>query len=73
GAEAEMTAYQDELVRAGVLLEAGSYALVQVRSREEALEWARRYPKPMGEGCPAEIEVRPLDAAEDLEQRAFPH
>ncbi|UZG46009.1 YciI family protein [Caldimonas thermodepolymerans] len=33
------------------------YALIQVRSREEALEWARRCPAPGGS---AEIEVRQL-------------
>lgn len=43
------------------------YTLIQVRSREEALEWARRFPNPMGEGRPAEIEVRPLYEAEHFE------
>lgn len=36
------------------------YTLIQVRSREEALEWTRRFPAPMGEGMEAEIEVRQL-------------
>jgi len=36
------------------------YTLIQVRSREEAMEWARRFPAPMGEGVDAEIEVRQL-------------
>ena len=36
------------------------YTLIQVRSRDEALEWARRYPNPVGEGMAAEIEVRRL-------------
>lgn len=44
------------------------YTLIQVRSREEALEWARRFPNPMGEGRPAEIEVRPLYELEDFER-----
>ena len=44
------------------------YTLIQVRSREEALEWARRYPNPMGEGRPAEIEVRALYEPEHFEQ-----
>jgi hypothetical protein len=36
------------------------YTLIQVRSRDEALEWTRRFPNPVGEGLSAEIEVRPL-------------
>lgn len=36
------------------------YTLIQVRSREEAMEWARRFPAPLGERVPAEIEVREL-------------
>jgi hypothetical protein len=42
------------------------YTLIQVSSREEALEWARRFPNPMGEGRPAEIEVRELYELEDF-------
>src|SRR5579859_2091173 len=34
------------------------YSLIQVKSREEALEWSRRYPNPAGEGAACEIEVR---------------
>jgi hypothetical protein len=37
------------------------YTLLQVKSREEAREWARRFPAPPGEGAGGEIEVRPLD------------
>ena len=36
------------------------YTLIQVRSRDEALEWARRHPAPMGEFEDGEIELRPL-------------
>ncbi|CAH0355658.1 YciI family protein [Aquabacterium sp. CECT 9606] len=36
------------------------YALIQVRSRAEALEWSRRFPAPAGEGMGAEIEARQL-------------
>jgi hypothetical protein len=43
------------------------YTLIQVRSREEALEWTRRFPNPVGEGKPAEIEVRQLYEMEDFE------
>ena len=102
---ARMTAYHEELARAGVLLDASGlqpsragwrvrweaggqrivdgpfaeskeliagYTLIQVRSREEALEWARRFPNPMGEGRPAEIEVRPLYEPEHFEQAGLP-
>jgi hypothetical protein len=36
------------------------YTLIQVRSREEAMEWARRFPNPAGRGNEAVIEVRQL-------------
>ena len=36
------------------------YTLIQVRSAEEALEWARRCPAPGGELADGEIELRPL-------------
>lgn len=36
------------------------YTLIQVRSREEALEWSRRFPNPAGQGKEAVIEVRQL-------------
>jgi hypothetical protein len=42
------------------------YTLIQVRDRDEALEWARRFPAPMGEGRDAEIEVRELFEMDDL-------
>jgi hypothetical protein len=32
--------------------------LIQVKSKEEALEWVKRCPAPMGEGQDAEIEIR---------------
>ena len=49
------------------------YTLIQVRSREEALEWARRFPNPQGEGASAEIEVRPLYEMDDLPFHADMH
>jgi hypothetical protein len=91
--------YNQELARAGVLLEANGlrpsrdgwriryhegrrshtdgpfaetkeliagYTLIQVRSREEAVEWSRRFPAPHGMLADAEIEVRPLYELEDL-------
>ena len=42
------------------------YTLIQVRSRDEAMEWARRFPAPMGPLADAEIEVRPLFELEDF-------
>jgi hypothetical protein len=42
------------------------YTLIQVRSRDEALEWSRRFPNPVGEGMAAEIEVRRLYEMEDF-------
>lgn len=36
------------------------WTLIQVRSREEALHWSRRFPNPVGPGQPACIEVRQL-------------
>ncbi|MGF6757623.1 YciI family protein [Paraburkholderia sp. GAS42] len=43
------------------------YTLIQARSREEAMEWARRFPAPFGEDADGEIEVRELYEAEDFE------
>lgn len=42
------------------------YTLIQVRSREEAIEWARRFPSPMGEHESGEIEVRQLFELDDF-------
>ena len=44
------------------------YTVIQVRSREEALEWTRRFPAPMGELKDGEIEVRQLFELEDFAQ-----
>jgi hypothetical protein len=43
------------------------YTLIQCRSREEALEWSRRFPNPVGHDQPAEIEVRQIYELEDFE------
>jgi hypothetical protein len=97
---AAMADYHEELVKAGILLDASGlqpsskgvrikfsggkrtvidgpftetkeliagYTLIQVKSREEALEWARRFPAPHGEGAEGEIEVRQLYELEDFE------
>jgi len=42
------------------------YTLIQVKSREEALEWTWRFPNPQGEGSDCEIEVRQLFELEDF-------
>lgn len=42
------------------------YTLIQVRDREEAMEWVRRFPPPMGENVAATIEVRQLFESEDF-------
>ncbi|MBI3367138.1 MAG: YciI family protein, partial [Burkholderiales bacterium] len=42
------------------------YTIIQVRSREEALEWTRRFPNPRGEGLEAEIEVRQMFELDDF-------
>ncbi len=94
-----MADYHEELMKAGVLLDASGlqpsskgwrikysgdeqtgidgpfaeakeliagYTLIEVKSREEALEWARRFPNPMGEDAEAEIEIRQLYELEDF-------
>jgi hypothetical protein len=89
----EMGNYNEELVRAGVMLAGeglhpsskgarvrfsgakrtvidgpfaetkeliAGYTLIQAKSREEALEWTKRFPNPAGDGKACEIEVRQL-------------
>jgi len=96
---AAMADYHEQLVKAGVLLDASGlqatskgwrircaggrrtvvdgpfaeskelvagYTIIQVRTREEALEWTRRFPAPQGEGIDAEIEVRQLFEFDDF-------
>ncbi len=96
---APMAKYHEELVKAGVLLDASGlkptsrgwriqyangkrtvidgpfteskeiiagYTLIQVKSREEAMEWAKRFPAPFGEGAQGQIEVRQLFELDDL-------
>jgi hypothetical protein len=88
-----MAAYHEQLVKAGVLLDANAlepssrgfrlrwhggrrtlvegpfaraeeliagYTVIQVKSRAEGVEWAKRFPAPFGEEQEGEIEVRPL-------------
>ena len=42
------------------------YTLIQVKSKAEAIEWAKRFPNPRGEGSDCEIEVRQLFELEDF-------
>jgi hypothetical protein len=42
------------------------YTLIQVRSRDEALEWSRRFPNPTLHGSACAIEVRQLFEDEDF-------
>jgi hypothetical protein len=42
------------------------YTIINVKSREEALEWTKRYPNPSIDGGVAEIEVRPYFELEDF-------
>jgi hypothetical protein len=43
------------------------YTLIQTKTRDEALEWARRFPNPAPDRGAAEIEVRQLYELEDFE------
>jgi hypothetical protein len=43
------------------------YTIIDVKSREEALEWTRRFPNPSIDGKEGEIEVRQLFELEDFE------
>ena len=97
---AEMTRYNEELAKAGVLLDLAGlqpsskgarvkfspggtrtvvdgpfaktddliagYWLIQVKSKDEAIEWAKRAPAPHGDGAESEIEVRQLFELEDF-------
>ncbi|HVH27203.1 MAG TPA: YciI family protein [Vicinamibacterales bacterium] len=42
------------------------YTLIQVKSRDEAMEWARRFPAPHGETAEGEIEIRQLFELDDF-------
>jgi hypothetical protein len=94
---AAMADYHEQLVKAGVLLDASGlqptskgwrvkysggkrsvvdgpfaesnvagYTIIQVKSREEAMEWTRRFPNPSIDGKDGEIEVRQLFELEDF-------
>jgi hypothetical protein len=42
------------------------YTIIQVKSRQEALDWARRMPNPAVDGKEGEIEIRQLFELEDF-------
>ena len=96
---AAMAKYNDELMKAGVLLDLtglhpsskgarikfsggkrtlidgpfaetkeliGGYWLIQVKSKEEAIEWAKRARAPHGENAESEIEIRQVFELEDF-------
>jgi hypothetical protein len=44
------------------------YTLIQAKSREEAIEWTKRFPNPAIGGKEGEIEVRQLFELEDFGQ-----
>jgi hypothetical protein len=42
------------------------YTVIQVKSREEAIEWTKRFPNPAVDGGEGEIEVRQMFELEDF-------
>lgn len=42
------------------------YTIINVKSREEALEWSKRFPNPTSDSSACEIEVRPFFELEDF-------
>jgi hypothetical protein len=96
---AAMGRYNEELVKAGVMLDGtglqpsskgarvrfkgkrrtvvdgpfaevkeliAGYWIIEVASKEEAIEWAKRIPNPMGEEAESEVEIRQLYELEDF-------
>lgn len=45
----------------------GGYTIIRVQSREQAVEWAKQFPNPRGEGEDCEIEVRRMFELEDFD------
>jgi len=43
------------------------YTIIQVKSKEEALEWTKRFPNPAVDGGAGQIEVRQMFELEDFE------
>ncbi len=42
------------------------FTIIDVKSREEAIAWTRRFPNPSIDGGEAQIEVRPFFELEDF-------
>jgi hypothetical protein len=42
------------------------YTIIQAKSREEALEWTKRFPNPFPNATECEIEVRPIKGLKEL-------
>src|SRR5215813_10130913 len=42
------------------------YTIIQAKSREEALEWTKRFPNPFPHASECEIEVRPIRGLAEL-------
>jgi hypothetical protein len=42
------------------------YTIIEAKSREQALEWAKRFPNPFPNQQESEIEVRPIKGLEEL-------
>ncbi len=99
GLIAAMTKYNEEMAKAGILLDLAGlqpsskgarikfsggkptvvdgpfsetreliagYWLIQVKSKEEAIDWVKRCPSPHGEAAEGEIELRQLFELEDF-------
>jgi hypothetical protein len=50
------------------------YWMIQVKSKQEAIEWAKRVPAPHGEGNEGEIEIRQVFELDDFgDSRAVDH
>ena len=43
------------------------YTIIKANTREQAIEWTKRFPNPAGDGKPAQIEIRQLFELEDFE------
>lgn len=54
---------------AGVKDLIAGYTVIQTRTREEAMEWSRRYPNPAIDGADTEVEVRQMFELEDFEAK----
>jgi hypothetical protein len=42
------------------------FTIIEAKSREEALEWTKRFPNPFPDGRESEIEVRPIKGLDEL-------